>query len=59
MTKGVFEDEQLAKRHAERTMTKRNGRVDDFEGAVVYLASDASRGVTGQTIFVDGGYSVT
>jgi gluconate 5-dehydrogenase len=44
---------------AARTMTGRNGVADDFAGIAVYLASDASSAVTGQAIFVDGGFSAT
>jgi gluconate 5-dehydrogenase len=40
-------------------MVGRNGVLDDFTGVTVFLASDASAYVTGQTIFVDGGFSVT
>ncbi|MET9446291.1 SDR family NAD(P)-dependent oxidoreductase [Streptomyces cinerochromogenes] len=43
---------------AARTMTGRNGLAEDFEGAAVFLASRASAYVTGQSIFVDGGFSV-
>jgi len=39
-----------------RIPMKRFGRVDEIVGAAVYLASDASSYVAGQTIFVDGGY---
>ncbi|MEM9660534.1 MAG: SDR family oxidoreductase, partial [Planctomycetota bacterium] len=37
----------------------RVGRPDDLDGAVVYLLSDEARYVTGQTLAVDGGWSVT
>ncbi|MEO6142879.1 MAG: SDR family oxidoreductase [Dermatophilaceae bacterium] len=43
---------------AARTMIGRNGLAEDFAGAAVFLASRASAYVTGQTIFVDGGFSV-
>ncbi|MGW1807967.1 SDR family NAD(P)-dependent oxidoreductase [Streptomyces sp. NPDC002078] len=43
---------------AARTMTGRNGLAEDFEGAAVFLASQASAYVTGQSIFIDGGLSV-
>jgi NAD(P)-dependent dehydrogenase (short-subunit alcohol dehydrogenase family) len=34
-----------------------DGRVEDFLGAVLWLVSDAGRYVTGQTIFIDGGWT--
>lgn len=43
---------------AARTMIKRNGLAEDFAGAAVFLASAASAYVTGQSLFVDGGFSV-
>ncbi|MBC2878260.1 MULTISPECIES: SDR family NAD(P)-dependent oxidoreductase [Streptomyces] len=43
---------------AARTLTGRNGVAEDFAGAVVFLASRASAYVTGQSVFVDGGFSV-
>jgi gluconate 5-dehydrogenase len=42
---------------AERTFIGRNGEPADFAGAAVFLASAASAYVTGQAIFVDGGFS--
>jgi NAD(P)-dependent dehydrogenase (short-subunit alcohol dehydrogenase family) len=44
---------------ARRTMIGRNGEAEDFEGIAVFLASRASAYVTGQLIFVDGGFSAT
>ncbi|MFG2376761.1 SDR family NAD(P)-dependent oxidoreductase [Streptomyces sp. NPDC048504] len=43
---------------AARTLIGRNGLPEDFAGAVVFLASRASAYVTGQSVFVDGGFSV-
>lgn len=43
---------------AARTMTGRNGLAEDFAGAAVFLASRSSAYVTGQSLFVDGGFSV-
>lgn len=43
---------------AARTMAGRNGLAGDFRGVALFLASNASAYVTGQMIFVDGGFSV-
>ncbi len=43
---------------AARTLVGRNGLPADFAGAAVFLASAASAYVTGQSLFVDGGFSV-
>jgi gluconate 5-dehydrogenase len=42
---------------ASRTHMGRNGEPSDFAGAAVFLASAASDYITGQTIYVDGGFS--
>jgi NAD(P)-dependent dehydrogenase (short-subunit alcohol dehydrogenase family) len=42
---------------AARTLIGRNGFPEDFAGAAVFLAAPASAYVTGQAIFVDGGFS--
>ncbi len=44
---------------AARTMVGRNGEPSDFAGVAVFLASRASDYVTGQTVYVDGGFAVT
>jgi len=36
---------------------KRPGEPRDLEGPIVFLASEASRYITGQTLLVDGGIS--
>ncbi len=41
----------------ERIPLKRVGQLPDLDGAIVFLASDASAYITGQTILVDGGLS--
>jgi NAD(P)-dependent dehydrogenase (short-subunit alcohol dehydrogenase family) len=43
---------------AARTLIGRNGEPGDFAGAAVFLAGGSSAYVTGQAIFVDGGFSV-
>ncbi len=55
----VFGTPGRAEAHMARTMIGRNGLPGDFAGCAVYLASDAAAAVTGQTLFVDGGYSAT
>ncbi|GAA2734793.1 glucose 1-dehydrogenase [Actinocorallia aurantiaca] len=40
-----------------RTLIGRNGLPADFEGAAVFLASPAAEYITGQCLFVDGGFS--
>jgi enoyl-[acyl-carrier protein] reductase I len=37
---------------------RRNVTIDDVGGTAVYLASDLSRGVTGEVIYVDAGFNV-
>ncbi|GIF09414.1 SDR family NAD(P)-dependent oxidoreductase [Actinoplanes siamensis] len=59
LTEPVFADPSKVSAHAARTMIGRNGLPTDFAGCAVFLASDASQAVTGQTLFVDGGYSAT
>jgi len=55
----VARDPERMAAMAARTMTGRNGEPADFAGVAVFLASRASDYVTGQTLYVDGGFSVT
>ncbi|MEJ8824515.1 SDR family oxidoreductase [Variovorax humicola] len=57
LTAPVFADPQLAQRNAEQTAMGRNGELKDLYGATVFLASDASAYITGQTLMVDGGFT--
>ncbi|HET7017798.1 MAG TPA: SDR family oxidoreductase [Streptosporangiaceae bacterium] len=59
MTAEVASDPVRSAALAARTMVGRNGLPEDFEGATVFLASDACTYVTGQAIFIDGGFSVS
>lgn len=57
LTAAVFGDPEIAGRHARQTAIGRNGELTDLFGPVIFLASDSSSYVTGQTLFVDGGYT--
>ena len=53
----MYEDEGWVEYLTERIPLKRPGEPHDLDGAIVFLASEASRYVTGQTLLVDGGIS--
>jgi gluconate 5-dehydrogenase len=53
----MYEDKEWVDYLCDRIPLKRPGQPPDLEGAVVFLASDASAYVTGQTLLVDGGIS--
>ena len=57
MTTEMFEDERSMKWVAGRTPMGRGGREDELDGALLFLASDASSYVTGQVLAVDGGWT--
>lgn len=58
MTQNLVDDEQFNSWILGRTPAGRWGTVADLAGPAVWLASDGSSFVNGQTIFIDGGMSV-
>ena len=57
LTAPVFGNEAAAVRLAAQTAIGRNGRMEDMRGPLLFLASRASDYVTGQVLFVDGGFT--
>ena len=55
--KVLYQDKEWVDYICDRIPLKRPGKPNDLDGAVVFLASDASEYITGQTILVDGGIS--
>ncbi len=55
--KVMYEDPEWVAYLVDRIPMRRPGTPGDLEGPVVFLASDASEYVTGQTLLVDGGIS--
>jgi gluconate 5-dehydrogenase len=57
LTRKLWSDPSMQNWAKTNTPLGRLGEVEDMVGAVIFLASDASAFMTGQTIFVDGGMS--
>ncbi len=57
LTAAVFDNPEAAARNAAQTCAGRNGELQDLYGATVFLASEASAYITGQTLMVDGGFT--
>lgn len=53
----MYENQEWVEYLCDRIPLKRPGQPTDLDGAVVFLASESSRYVTGQTLLVDGGIS--
>lgn len=57
MTRKGLESPEFLAAVESRTPLGRAGRVEELKGPIVFLASSASSYVTGQTLFVDGGWT--
>ena len=57
LTAPVFDDAERTKRNAAQTCIGRNGRLEDIDGPLLFLCSEAAAYVTGQVLMVDGGYT--
>jgi NAD(P)-dependent dehydrogenase (short-subunit alcohol dehydrogenase family) len=55
--KTLYESREWVEYLSDRIPVKRPGKPEDLESAVVFLAAESSRYVTGQTLLVDGGIS--
>jgi NAD(P)-dependent dehydrogenase (short-subunit alcohol dehydrogenase family) len=55
--KSLYENKEWVEYLIDRIPLKRTGEPHDLDGAVLFLASEASRYITGQTLLVDGGIS--
>lgn len=57
LTAAVFDDPDVSTMTAKATAVGRNGRMDDLDGTAIFLAAPASDYLTGQILFVDGGFT--
>jgi NAD(P)-dependent dehydrogenase (short-subunit alcohol dehydrogenase family) len=57
MTEASYADDARREQRQRHTILDRWGTTDDLIGAAIFLASPASAYVTGQDIFVDGGWT--
>lgn len=57
-SRGISGFGDMLKEQAERAPLKRNVDVNEVATTAVFLASDAGSGITGETLYVDGGYNI-
>jgi gluconate 5-dehydrogenase len=56
LTESFYQDEQWQRAMLQKIPQRRFGRLDDLGGAAVFLCSDAAAYITGQILYIDGGY---
>jgi NAD(P)-dependent dehydrogenase (short-subunit alcohol dehydrogenase family) len=57
LTQAVFDNAEQAAKNAAQTAMGRNGELRDLDGITIFLSSAASDYITGQIIYVDGGFT--
>jgi len=57
LTSGLYNQEQVIDALARQTIIGRNGELNDLKGVAIFLASPASDYITGQTVYLDGGWT--
>ena len=57
--RGIKDFNTMHKQHAERAPMRRNTTVEEVADTALFLCSNLSRGITGEVIYVDGGYRIT
>jgi len=58
MTEKSYNNQQLYEARQSRTILGRWGTPGDLAGAAIFLASNASSYITGQDLYVDGGWNI-
>jgi gluconate 5-dehydrogenase len=56
LTEVFYKDERWQTQMLEKIPLRRFGKLEDLNGAVLFLCSDAASYITGQILYVDGGY---